>query len=230
VCADRPGIGRHKRVPRRYRGRDLIWWLEAMRLDQITVEQRGPDTKLALITGAYGGHTIDFREFAARGITLLGRLQTLRDGVLHFADDLGRSLDYGDAAYSGFLERVDRFVEKRGMNVLADPEARAKRGDPLEVTDPVRQIDIRRAGLSSIIWATGYRFDYNWIELPVLDADGQPKHRNGIAPVPGLYFLGLPWLSKMSSSFLSGVADDAARLADRIEREEGRRQPPAAQN
>lgn len=219
-------VGRHKRVPRRYRGCDVIWWLETLRLDQMTIEQRGSDPTLALITGAYGGHTIDFREFAAQGITLLGRLQTLRDGVLHFADDLGRSLDYGDAAYNDFLERVDRFIERRGMNVSADPQARARLGDPPQVGEPVRQIDIRRSGLTSIVWATGYKFDYSWVDLPVLDANGRPKHDRGVAPVPGIYFLGLPWLSKMSSSFLSGVADDAARLADVIDR--GRHESPAA--
>jgi putative flavoprotein involved in K+ transport len=223
-------IGRHKRVPRRYRGHDLIWWLETMRLDQMTIEQRGPDTTLALITGAYGGHTIDFREFATQGITLLGRLQALGDGVLHFADDLGRSLEYGDAAYSDFLERVDRFVDRRGTNVSADPQARAKRRDPPEVNNLVRQIDVSRSGLASIVWATGYRFDFSWIDLPILDACGQPKHDKGIAPVPGIYFLGLPWLSKMSSSFLSGVVGDAARLADSIDREDGIKRLAAAQN
>lgn len=211
-------VGRHKRVPRRYRGHDVIWWLETMRLDQMTIEQRGSDPTLALITGAYGGHTIDFREFAAQGITLLGRLQALEHDVLHFADDLGRSLDYGDAAYNDFLERVDRFVERRGLNVSPDPQARARHSDPPQVGKPVRQINIRRAGLTSVAWATGYKFDYSWIDLPVLDASGRPKHDQGIAPVPGIYFLGLPWLSKMSSSFLSGVADDAARLADAIDR------------
>jgi len=213
-------VGRHKRVPRRYRGHDLIWWLETMRLDQMAIEQRGPDATLPLISGAYGGHTIDLREFAAQGVTLLGRLQALKDGVLQFADDLGQSLDYGDAAYDDFLERVDRFVENRGLMVSADPEARARRKGPPEVTTPVRQLNVRSSNLGSIVWATGYQFDYSWINLPVLDADGRPKHDQGVGAVRGIYFLGLPWLSKMSSSFLSGVADDAVRLADHIDREE----------
>jgi len=94
-------IGRHKRVPRRYRGHDLIWWLETMRLDQMTIEQRGPDTTLALITGAYGGHmtiSVSSLRRELRCSTIAGA----RDGVLHFADDLGRSLEYGDAAYGDF--------------------------------------------------------------------------------------------------------------------------------
>src|SRR5262249_14340217 len=117
-------VGQHKRMPRRYRGRDLIWWLGAMGLDQTPVEERGTDTAMPLITGAYGGHTIDFREFASQGITLLGRLQSVRNSVLYFADDLKESLEHGDAAYSAFLDKVDSFVDQQGMNIPAEPEAR----------------------------------------------------------------------------------------------------------
>jgi putative flavoprotein involved in K+ transport len=210
-------VGRHKRLPRRYRGRDLIWWLGAMGLDQTPVEKRGPDATLPLITGAYGGHTIDFREFVSQGITLLGRLRAVGEGVIHFAQDLGQSLVYGDAAYSAFLDLVDSYVDQQGMNVPSEPEAHAKYPDPPCVSQPLRQLDMRRTGLSSVIWATGYKFDFSWIDLPVLSARGEPRHDHGIAPLPGLYFLGLPWLSKMSSSFLSGVADDAVCLADCIQ-------------
>jgi putative flavoprotein involved in K+ transport len=211
-------VGRHKRMPRRYRGRDLIWWLAAMGLDQTPVEARGPDATLPLITGAYGGHTIDFRQFVSEGVTLLGRLRSVRGGILQLADDLGESLTYGDAAYSAFLDRVDSYVEQQAMNLPAEPAARATRPDPPFVSAPLRRLDIRRVGLSSVIWATGYKFDFSWIDLPVLNARGEPAHDHGIAPLPGIYFIGLPWLSKMTSSFLSGVADDAARLADCIRR------------
>ena len=214
-------VGRHRRMPRRYRGRDLIWWIGAMGLDQMPVEERGPDATLPLITGAYGGHTIDFREFAAQGITLLGRLQAVREGILHFADDLGQSIEFGDAAYDRFLDKVDKFVEQNGMSFPAEPQAREQPRDPPCVIEPLRQLDIGSIGLSSVICATGYKFDFSWIDLPVLDRDGQPRHHYGIAAVPGIYFLGLPWLSKMSSSFLSRVGDDAARIADCIARAAG---------
>jgi putative flavoprotein involved in K+ transport len=209
-------VGRHKRMPRRYRGHDLIRWLAAMGVDQTPLAARGPDATLPLITGAYGGHTIDFREFVSQGITLVGRLQSVRDGILHFADDLSESLAYGDAAYDAFLDRVDCWVEQQAMQLPAEPAARAKRPDPPCVSAPLRQLDARRVGLGSVIWATGYGFDFGWIDLPVLNARGEPQHDRGVAPLPGIYFLGLPWLSKMNSSFLSGVSDDAARLADRI--------------
>jgi len=209
-------VGRHRRMPRRYRGRDLIWWLAEMGLDRTPIEQRGPDATLPLITGAYGGHTIDFREFATQGMTLLGHLQGMKDGMLTFAGDLFDTLAQGDAAYSTFLDKVDAYVAQTKMNVPVDLAARTRLPDPLCVMDPLRQLDWRRAGLGSVIWATGYTSDYSWIDLPVLNERGEPTHRGGVADVPGIYFLGLPWLSKMNSSFLSGVGDDAAKLAEHI--------------
>lgn len=209
-------IGRHKRMPRRYRGRDLIWWLATMQLDQTPVRQRGPDPTLPLITGAYGGHTVDFREFASQGMILVGRLQSTEGQVLSFAGDLAESLAFGDAAYVNFLDRVDAYIEQHGIPLPSEPGARVKLGDPPCVLTPVRQLDIKSANIGSLIWATGYTYDFSWVDLPVLDATGAPMHEAGVAPLPGIYFLGLPWLSRMNSSFLSGVGDDAARLADVI--------------
>jgi putative flavoprotein involved in K+ transport len=209
-------VGRHTRLPRRYRGRDLIWWLSAMGIDQTPVEARGPSRLLPVITGAYGGHTIDFRRFAADGVTLLGRLEAAHEGVIDFAPDLVESLANGDAIYSTFLDMVDAHIKQHGLNMPEDPAARAVLSDPLCVTEPLRRLDLRAAGVSAVIWATGYGVDFGWIGVPVLDARGEPVHRGGVTDVPGLYFLGLQWLSKMSSSFLSGVGDDAAVLADHI--------------
>jgi putative flavoprotein involved in K+ transport len=209
-------VGRHKRMPRRYRGHDLIWWLSEMGLDQTPVAERGPDATLPLITGAYGGHTIDLRAYAEQGIALLGRLRSAAAGILHFAEDLQTSLAYGDAAYSAFLDRADAYVEQKRLPLPVERQARARLADPSCVLQPTRQLDYRATGVSAVIWATGYTFDFSWIELPVLNGRGEPKHDRGIAPIPGLYFLGLPWLSKMNSSFLNGVGDDAARLAEHI--------------
>ena len=97
-----------------------------------------------------------------------------------------------------------------------DPDARAALADPPCVTAPIRRLDLAGEGIHAVIWATGYGVDFGWIDIPVLDARGEPVHRDGITGVPGLYFLGLQWLSKMHSAFLSGVGDDAAVLADHI--------------
>jgi putative flavoprotein involved in K+ transport len=209
-------VGQHNRLPRRYRGRDLIWWLSAMGIDQTPVEQRGPSRLLPVISGAYGGQTIDFRRFATEGITLLGRMTTARDGVIEFAPDLADSLAAGDAACTAFLDLVDAHVARHGLDMPQDPSARAAPPDPPCVTAPLQHLDLDAAGITTVIWATGYAVDFGWIEVPVLDARGEPVQRRGITEVPGLYFLGLQWLSRMSSSFLSGVGDDAAVLADHI--------------
>jgi putative flavoprotein involved in K+ transport len=209
-------VGQHRRMPRRYRGRDFIWWLSALGLDQTPVEKRGPDRSLPLVTGAYGGHTLDFRQLAAQGVRLLGHLKAAHDDRLDFAPDLAASLAHGDAAYAGFLDLVDAHVERNGLNVPREPSARTKLPDPLDLIEPLQRLNLRTASIGSVIWATGYGFDLSWIDVPVLGARGEPVHWHGITDVPGMYFIGLQWLSKMVSSFLSGVGDDAARLADHI--------------
>jgi len=209
-------VGQHRRMPRRYRGRDLIWWLDEMGLLQRPTEERGPERSLPLISGAFGGNTIDFRQFAAAGVTLLGRMQRADHGVIAFAPDLARRLAYGDASYAIFLDMMDAHVEARGLDMPRDPGARAALPDPLCLTEPLRRLDIRAAGIAAVIWATGYGFDFGWIDVPVLNPAGEPVHAKGITGVPGLYFLGLQWLAKLNSSLLSGVGDDAAVLADHI--------------
>ena len=209
-------VGRHRRMPRRYRGRDLIWWLAEMGLDQTPVEKRGPDKTLPLITGAYGGHTIDLRLFAAQGMTLLGRISGYRDGTLEVAPDAADSVAAGDAAYTAFLDLADAYVARHGLALPEEPSARKLPPDPADLVEPRRRLDLRGERVGAIIWATGYGCDFSWIDLPVLDHRGEPVHRAGITAVRGLYFLGLQWLSKMNSSFLAGVGDDAARIADHI--------------
>jgi putative flavoprotein involved in K+ transport len=210
-------VGRHTRLPRRYRGRDLIWWLSAMGIDETPVEQRGPSRLLPVISGAYGGHTIHFRRFANDGVTLLGRMEAAHDGVIGIAPDLAERLANGDAIYAAFLDMADAHVKGHGLDMPEDVAARALRSEPLCLTEPIRRLDLRMEGIGAVIWATGYGVDFGWIDIPVLDVRGEPVHRGGITGVPGLYFLGLQWLSKMSSSFLSGVGDDAAVLADHID-------------
>jgi putative flavoprotein involved in K+ transport len=209
-------VGRHRRMPRRYRGRDLIWWLATMGLLQRPTEERGPDRSLPLITGAFGGNTIDFRQFAAEGVTLLGRMETASEGVIEFAPDLAKRLAYGDASYAFFLDMADAHVESHGLKMPQDPAARAMLPDPPCLSEPLRRLDLRAADIGAVIWATGYGFDLGWIHVPVLNTRGEPVHLGGITDVPGLYFLGLQWLSKLNSSLLSGVGDDAAVLADHI--------------
>ena len=115
-----------------------------------------------------------------------------------------------------FLDTVDAHVDRHGLNMPQDQAARAALPDPPCVAEPIRRLDIRADGVSAVISATGYGVDFGWIDIAVLDGRGEPVHRGGITDIPGLYFLGLQWLSKMNSSFLSGVGDDAADLAEHI--------------
>jgi putative flavoprotein involved in K+ transport len=209
-------VGQHTRMPRTYRGQDLTWWLGALGLFHMTPEQRGPIRVNPSISGAYGGHTIDFRRFAAEGITLTGRITAERDGVLDIAPGLAESLADGDAYYMTFLDMLDAHVEQHGLNLPGDPAAHAVLADPPCLIAPLRHLDLATEGISAVIWATGYGVDFGWVDVPVKDAHGEPVHRGGITAVPGLYFLGLQWLSKMYSAFLSGVGDDAAALAEHI--------------
>ena len=209
-------VGTHRRLPRRYRGRDVIWWIAEMGIDQTPTAQRGASALGPVISGAYGGQTIDFRRYAADGMMLTGHLQAARGGVIEIAPGLADNLKAGDLVFSTFLNFVDGYVKLRGLDLPTEPAARTTLPDPPCVTEPLQRLDLSTSGIGAVIWATGYGVDFGWIDIPVKDANGDPVHRNGITDVPGLYFLGLPWLSKMNSSFLSGVGDDAAVLADHI--------------
>jgi putative flavoprotein involved in K+ transport len=209
-------VGTHRRLPRRYRGRDLFWWLAEMGIDQTPTAQRGASALGPVISGAYGGQTIDFRRYAADGMMLTGHLRSARSGVIEIAPGLAENLKAGDFVFTTFLDIVDGYIKLRGLDLPDEPEARATLPDPACVTAPLQRLNLDAEGIGAVIWATGYGLDFGWIDIPVKDANGDPVHRNGITDVPGLYFLGLPWLSKMNSSFLSGVGDDAAVLADHI--------------
>jgi putative flavoprotein involved in K+ transport len=209
-------VGRHGRPPRRYRGHDFGWWYRVLGMWDMEVSD--PPTKHVTIavSGAYGGHTIDFRRLAAQGITLLGRAETCRDGVMRFGDDLAGSLAQGDLSYPSLLDAADAYAAREGLDLPAEPEARTIAPDPPCVTDPIRALDLREAGISAIVWATGYALDFGWVKIDAFNASGAPVHRRGVSEVPGLYFLGLPWLSRRQSGFVFGVEHDATYLAEQI--------------
>ena len=166
---------------------------------------------LTIVTfeGLAHGRIVD-TDFAAQGITLVGRLLAAENGILEIAPDLADSLASGDRAYAGFLDLVDTHIAQHKLDMPEEPEARAMQPDPPDLSTPLRHLDLRAAGIGSVIWSTGYACDFGWIDLPVF-AQGEPIHRDGVTAVPGLYFIGLQWLSRMNSSFLSGVGQDAGR-------------------
>jgi putative flavoprotein involved in K+ transport len=209
-------VGPHDRPPRRYRGRDFVWWLGALGKWDAKAVTPGTEHVTIAVSGAHGGHTVDFRSLAARGITLLGRVDGYADGALAIAPDLARNIANGDRNYLSVLDEADAFAARNGLDLPDDPEARRMEPDPASVTDPILSLDPGKAGITSIIWATGYVLDFGWIKIDAFDEKGRPAHRRGVSKVPGLYFLGLPWLSRRASPFIWGVWHDADYLAGQI--------------
>ncbi len=209
-------VGPHDRPPRRYRGKDFVWWLGV--LGKWAMTSPGPGTKHVTIavSGAHGGRTVDFRDYAARGITLVGRTSGFADGALTFAPDLEATIRAGDANYLSVLDEADAHVASAGLDLPPEPGARDLGPLPLCVTDPLASLDLEDAGVSTLLWATGYALDFGWLELDVFDAEGRPRHTRGVTEIPGLYFLGLPWLSCRGSSFIWGVWPDAEALANHL--------------
>jgi putative flavoprotein involved in K+ transport len=213
-------VGPHDRPPRRYRGRDNVWWLGVLNKWDI---EAPPTTKHVtfVVSGAHGGRTVDFRALAQRGVTLVGRAQGYAGGVMTFAPELKADLAYGDANYLSVLDEADAWVARNGLELPEEPEARVMLPDPPCVTDPVLSLDLGAAGISAIVWATGYGLDFGWLKADALDAKGKPRHQRGVSVEPGLYFLGLPWLSRRGSSFIWGVWHDARHVVDHIARMRG---------
>jgi putative flavoprotein involved in K+ transport len=209
-------VGRHQRPPRRYRGRAFCWWLGVLGLWDVPRPDPSVRHVTIAVSGAYGGHTIDFRRMAARGVTLLGRADGFADGTMRFAPDLAANLAQGDASYLSLLDAADAYVAREGLDLPEEPEARHAEPDPACATDPILHLGLRDAGISAIVWATGYALDFGWLNVDAFDERGAPVHRRGVGDVPGLYFLGLSWLSRRASAFIFGVHQDAAHLAEHI--------------
>lgn len=209
-------VGPHGRPPRRYRGRDFVWWLGVLGKWDLETPPAGAEHVTIAVSGAYGGSTVDFRRLAARGMQLVGRAESFKNGVMRFAPDLARNVAQGDADYLSLLDEADAYVARNGLDLPEEPAARELGPDPACMTAPILELDLKQAGVTSIIWATGFAVDYGWLKLPVLDAKGKPRQRRGVSAVPGLYFLGLPWLSRRGSSFIWGVWHDAKFIADQV--------------
>jgi putative flavoprotein involved in K+ transport len=210
-------VGPHDRPPRSYRGRDFVWWLGVLGKWDAETPPEGAEHVTIAVSGAHGGHTVDFRALAASGIQLVGLTASFENGILRFAPDLGANIANGDATYLSLLDEADAYVERNGLDLPEEPEARELGPAPQCVTDPLLELDLADAGVTSIVWATGFAADYSWLQVDAFDERGRPKHRRGVSAEPGVYFLGLPWLSRRGSSFIWGVWHDAKHLAGHIE-------------
>ncbi len=209
-------IGEHYRPPRSYRARDYCWWLGVLgKWDEIKIDAKKKHVAFA-VSGYDGGKTIDFRRLGNMGITVLGLTQTYENGKLTFADDLVQNLAEGDRAYLDVLREADEYVARNGIDLPEEPEAWEIQPDPDCVTNPVLELDVQEAGITSILWATGFKFDFSWLDVPGAFRDGMPFHKRGISAEPGIYFLGLPELTNRASSFIYGCWYDAKYLATHV--------------
>ena len=211
--------GRCGRVPRRYRGSDLFHWMRALAVHghEVGVElpsvDQLPDPRLRFacnphLSGHGGGHDTDLREFAKRGIRLAGRFQGADGERVRFADDLAANLTFADAVFAErFQPMFDRYIAAAGID--APPgEFAISDYQPAGITE----LDLADAGLSTVLWTSGYAAEYGWLEGLELDDFGVPRHRRGVSDVPGLTFLGLLWQLNNASANLAGVATDAEYL------------------
>lgn len=209
-------VGEHYRPPRAYRNRDYCWWLGALGLwDEVKIKPKKEHVAFA-VSGYEGGKTVDFRRLAHMGITLVGITQSWDNGVLHFAKGLAENIAEGDKAYFDVLRDADAYIERNGLDLPPEPQAWELLPDPACLLTPLTQLDIAAAGITTIIWATGFKFDFSWLQVDAFDEKGLPFHKRGISAERGIYFIGLPNLVNRASSFIYGVWHDAKYIADHI--------------
>jgi putative flavoprotein involved in K+ transport len=211
-------VGRHTRMPRCYRGRDILWWLDRMGVfdetaDQVydvTISREQPSFQLI---GHPGHITLDLASLADRGVHVVGRLTDVSDGVARFADDLVATTAAADIKLASLLARIDLFIDRSGT--AADPpppfEPHCGRFGGADT-----RVSLADRGITTVVWATGFRRCYPWLQVPVLDERGEIRHAGGVSAVPGLYVIGLHFLRRRKSAFLDGVGPDAEALADHI--------------
>lgn len=210
-------VGGAPRSPRRYRGRDVVDWLEQMGYYDIPIDKHPQKEEVRdktnhYLTGRDGGREIDLRRFALEGMGLYGRLTTVEGSQIHFDSSLKHNLDQADAVAESIKRTIDQFIEAQAIDAPFDPPYKPVWIPQEEPTT----LDLVAANITTVIWAIGYHMDFSWVDVPVFNGKGYPGHDRGITAVEGFYFLGLPWLYTWGSARFSGISRDAHYVADRI--------------
>lgn len=217
LCTSKVG-----RVPRRYRGRDILeWWIDMKFMDVTYASLEDKSVSLTPLPHVSGvgryGRTISLQDLARQGAVILGRLHDIEKGMLIVGDEAAEHIRHADKASQRFKDDVDAYIEKIGIQPPPLEE------DPTDIPDPeamcaspLRQLNLQEAGISTIVWSTGFTGDLSWIHLPVFDSQGMPVHQRGISPVTGVYFIGFNWLSKRKSGTIYGIEEDAQHIATAI--------------
>jgi putative flavoprotein involved in K+ transport len=214
-------VGEHTRLPRTYRGRDVLWWMDASgvwgqrydEIDDLTRARRLPSPQLV---GTDERTTLDLNALASMGVELVGRWAAVRDGRALFSGGLRNVFSLADLKARRLLDTFDEWAGTHGYDAEAGPPERLA---PTRVPESARlQLDLRSGEIRAIVWATGFRPDYGWLDVPALDAKGQLRHEGGVVGSPGLYALGLPVLRRRKSSFIYGIEDDAREVIGHLAR------------
>ena len=212
-------VGEHVRLPRTYRGRDVLWWMDRSgvwnqrydQIDDLTRARRLPSPQLV---GTPERATLDLNTLGAMGIQIVGRLSAVRDGRALFSGGLRNLFALADLKMERLLDTFDQWATAHPQDAdVAAPE----RFEPTRVPEssPL-QLDLRDGRIRSVVWATGYRPDYRWLDVPVLDDKGHLRHEGGVVESPGLYALGLPVLRRRKSTFIHGIEDDARDVIEHL--------------
>lgn len=211
-------VGSAPRSPRRYRGKDVVDWLNQLGYYDLTIEDHPQKEQVRTktnhyVTGRGGGREIDLRHFALEGMQLYGRLTDIRDTQLTFQPNLRENLDQADAVAESIKGTIDTYIAKHQIDAPVDtPYCPVWEPD----SEPT-SLNLQTANISTVIWSIGYDMDYSWVEIPVFDGKGYPGHDRGVTGVKGLYFVGLPWLYTWGSGRFSGIARDVRYLADYVQ-------------
>ena len=208
-------VGDHVRVPRRYRGRDLMWWLDASGLldeqwwavEDLDRARRLPSFQLV---GDPRGVTLDLNRLVGLGVRLVGRLVGIVDGVAQFSGSLRNHCTLADLKLQRLVASFDEWATAQGLDGSVDAPERFA---PTAIAGaPPLTLDLTGGEIETVVWATGYRGDLSWLDVPIFDSKGRVRHEGGVTPIPGLYVMGLPFLRRRKSTLIDGVGDDAADL------------------
>jgi putative flavoprotein involved in K+ transport len=214
-------VGEHVRLPRTYRGRDILSWMDAIgamdvRYDTLEDIARARRLPSAQLVGTPERATVDLNSLRKTGVELVGRLVGLRDGKAQFSGSLANCCALADLKMNRLLANIDAWVDVNRLTTRYPAPER------YEATHVGRQIplslDLKAGGIRTVLWATGYRPDYAWLDVPVLDRKGRIRHDGGVVSAPGMYVMGLQFMRRRKSSFIDGAGDDAADLADHLSR------------
>jgi len=213
-------VGEHIRAPRIYRGKDIQWWMDKAgvleerydQVDDVTRARRVPSLQL---TGSPERATLDLNALTARGVKLTGPLATIRDGKALFSGSLRNQCALSDLKLGRLLDTIDLWATENGLDGQVEPSHRL---EPTTVEDsPPLSLDLTSGEIRTIVWATGYRPDYSWLDVPVLDRKGLIRHDGGVVPSPGMYLMGMPFLRRRKSALIDGAGDDARDLSAHLE-------------